>query len=64
MKDGPEPGGGTIVYFRCDDCAKEASRVGAFGGKVLKDKFSIGDHGHIALVQDNEGNIIGLHSME
>ena len=62
--DGVEPGGGgTIVYFRCDDCAVEASRVEAAGGTVARPKFSIGPFGHIALVVDTEGNMIGLHSM-
>jgi predicted enzyme related to lactoylglutathione lyase len=30
---------------------------------VVKDKFSIGQYGKIALVTDTEGNMIGLHSM-
>lgn len=58
-----QPGpGGTIVYFACDDCALEASRVEAAGGLVLQPKFSISEHGFVALVQDSEGNTIGLHS--
>ena len=62
--EGVSPGGGgTIVYFRCDDCAVEASRVEAAGGTVARPKFSIGPFGHIALVVDTEGNMIGLHSM-
>ena len=55
-------GGGTLVYFACDDCATEAARVPAAGGTVVKPKFSIGQYGHIALVTDTEGNTIGLHS--
>jgi predicted enzyme related to lactoylglutathione lyase len=47
-----------VVYFSCADCAVEA------GGTVVKSKFSIGKHGHIALVNDSEGNLIGLHSMQ
>ena len=61
---GPPNGNGTIVYFTCDDCATEAGRVAASGGKVMKDKFSIGQYGFIALVTDTEGNVIGLHSMK
>lgn len=57
-------GGGTIVYFVCDDCAVESGRVEAAGGKVFKPKFSIGPYGHISLVTDTEGNMIGLHSMK
>jgi predicted enzyme related to lactoylglutathione lyase len=34
------------------------------GGKVVKPKTAIGNYGHIALVSDTEGNLIGLHSMQ
>ncbi len=62
--EGFSPGGNsTIVYFSCEDCSIEAARAGAGGGKVFKDKFSIGQHGFIALVGDTEGNMIGLHSL-
>ena len=64
MDGGPSNGNGTIVYFACDDCATEARRVAPSGGKVMRDKFSIGQYGFIALVTDTEGNIIGLHSMK
>ena len=57
-------GNSVLVYFSCQDCAVEAGRAAAAGGKVLKDKFSIGRYGHIAIVADSEGNTIGLHSME
>jgi predicted enzyme related to lactoylglutathione lyase len=30
----------------------------------MKDKFAIGPHGFIALGNDSEGNMIGLHSMK
>ena len=56
--------GGTIVYFHTADCAIEAQRAADNGGKIFKPKFSIGNYGHIALVHDTEGNMIGLHSMK
>ena len=56
--------GGTVVYFKCDDCAVEASRVVGAGGRVIRGKFTIGEYGFIALVHDSEGNLVGLHSME
>jgi predicted enzyme related to lactoylglutathione lyase len=56
-------GGGTIIYFSCADCAVEAGRAGRHGGKVVKEKFSIGQYGFIAFVEDTEGNMIGLHSI-
>jgi len=54
--------GGSIVYFSCDDCAVEESRVEAAGGQVARPKFSIGDHGFVSLMIDTEGNMVGLHS--
>jgi predicted enzyme related to lactoylglutathione lyase len=61
---GFEPtGNGVMVYFKCEDCADEAARAAGSGGSVVKPKFSIGKYGHIALVKDTEGNMIGLHSM-
>ena len=59
-KPGP---GGSMVYFSCQDCAVETSRVGAAGGTVVRPKFSIGDHGFVSIVTDTEGNMIGLHSI-
>ena len=57
-------GGGTLIYFSCEDCAVEAGRVTANGGAIYKEKFSIGEYGFIAIVADTEGNTIGLHSMQ
>ena len=57
-------GGGTLVYFHCDDCAVEAGRVEGAGGKLERPKMSIGEYGHIALAADTEGNMIGFHSMK
>ncbi len=60
-----QPGtGGTIVYFTCDDCAAEESRVETAGGEVLQPKMSIGNYGFCSIVMDTEGNTIGLHSMK
>jgi len=56
-------GGGTLVYFGCQDCAVEASRVASSGGTVVREKMSIGEHGFIVLASDTEGNMIGFHSM-
>lgn len=60
----PAGGNSTLVYFSCEDCADEQSRVMAAGGRVEKEKFSIGPYGFISLVYDTEGNMIGLHSMK
>jgi len=64
METGPSGMGGVIIYFSCQDCAVECARVPNSGGKIMKDKFSIGQYGYIALVTDPEGNTVGLHSMK
>jgi predicted enzyme related to lactoylglutathione lyase len=53
-----------LVYFSCADCAVEAAKAAKAGGKIQREKMSIGPYGHIALVVDTEGNMIGLHSMQ
>lgn len=62
MEGFPSGGNSTLVYFDCEDCAAEASRVESAGGEIHKPKFSIGEHGFIALAVDTEGNMFGLHS--
>ena len=57
-------GNSTLVYFTCADCAVEAKRAAAAGGQIVKEKFSIGEYGFIALGLDTEGNMFGLHSMK
>jgi len=64
MQGVPSGGNSCLVYFHCADCAVEAGRVSAAGGRVQRPKWSIGQYGHIALVLDTEGNMVGLHSME
>jgi uncharacterized protein len=60
----PSGGNSTVVYFSCADCATEAGRVLKAGGRIQKEKFSIGEYGFIALALDTEGNMFGLHSMK
>lgn len=54
----------TVVYFACEDCSVQESRVKKAGGTVFRSKMPIGEYGFIALVTDTEGNMIGLHSMQ
>ena len=63
MEGYPAGGQGTIVYFDCEDCSLEESRVVAAGGKIEQSKMSIGEFGFMSLIVDTEGNTIGLHSM-
>ena len=55
-------GNSIIIYFACDDCAEEASRVEENGGTLVRGKMSIGQYGFVALAVDTEGNTIGLRS--
>ena len=57
-------GNSTLVYFSCDDCAVEESRVEQAGGVVQRPKMSIGEYGFITLGIDSEGNMFGLHSLK
>ena len=61
---GVPSGGSTLVYFSCEDCAVEGGRVADAGGKVHRDKMSIGQYGFIVLAVDTEGNMFGLHSLK
>ena len=59
----PSGANSVVVYFSCADCAVEAERAVKSGGQIETGKKSVGQYGHIALVIDTEGNLIGLHSM-
>ena len=59
----PSGGNSTIIYFSSLDCSVEEGRVEAAGGKVLQQKMSIGEHGFMSLMEDTEGNTVGIHSM-
>jgi predicted enzyme related to lactoylglutathione lyase len=60
----PSGGNSTLVYFSCVDCATEAGRVVKSGGRIQREKMSIGQYGFIVLAFDTEGNMFGLHSMQ
>ena len=59
----PSGGNSVLVYFSCADCAVEGGRVADAGGRIMRDKFSIGEYGFVVLAFDTEGNMFGLHSM-
>ena len=60
----PSGGNSVLVYFSCADCAVEGGRVAGAGGRIMRDKLSIGEYGFIVLAFDTEGNMFGLHSMQ
>ena len=54
---------GLLLYFNVSgrlDAAMEAAEQ--YGGKILKPKENIGQHGYRTIVLDSEGNRIALHS--
>ena len=55
--------GGILVYLnaagRIRDAVRQSERL---GGRVLEPVTPIGQHGFRAIVQDCEGNRVGLHS--
>lgn len=54
----------TIVYFPCEDCSVEESRVETAGGMVHQSKMDIGEFGFCSICVDSEGNSFGLFSMQ
>jgi uncharacterized protein len=56
---------GTVIYLNLGNVEKleqSLGRVDASGGKLLMPKTDIGDPGYIGMIQDSEGNRIGLHA--
>lgn len=64
LPDVPSGGNSILIYFKCDDCGIEASRIPSAGGQIHREKTSIGNYGFIVLAIDTEGNVFGLHSMK
>ena len=57
----PSREGTTLYLVATDGVARCLSRAVEAGAKVMLPRTSIGEHGFIALVQDLDGNIVGLH---
>ena len=64
MEEISSGGNSTLVYFSCEDCSIEERRAAQFGGRVQRNKMSIGEYGFVSLVFDTEGNMFGLHSLQ
>ncbi len=53
-----------MVYLNAEGILDEViGRIPEAGGKVIKDRTEIPPHGSIAIFEDSEGNVVGLHSM-
>lgn len=63
-KEGDNRSMNTMVYFPCEDCALETSRVEPAGGIVKEAKMNIGGFGFCSICFDTEGNAFGLYSMQ
>jgi predicted enzyme related to lactoylglutathione lyase len=58
----PTRGNGTVIYLHATDgVARCVSRAVEAGAKVVQPRTEIGPHGAIALIEDLDGNVIGLH---
>lgn len=53
---------GPRIYLAVEDMDGLLSRVEEAGGKILHPKEAMGDMGFWGLIEDTEGNHIGLHS--
>ena len=54
--------GGALVYLNArGDIDGVLSRVEAAGGSIVSPKQQIGPMGYIAIIEDSEGNQVGLH---
>ena len=59
----PKRGSGTVLYLAAKDgVARCLSRAVEAGAKVVQPLTEIGPHGTIALIEDLDGNVIGLHA--
>jgi len=54
---------GSRVYLSVESIDDVLGRVVKAGGKIAQAKYSIGKPGFIAIIEDTEGNSVGLHSI-
>lgn len=60
----PSGGNSVLIYFTSEDCSLEEAKVSKFGGRVERQKMSIGEYGFVTLAFDTEGNMFGIHSLK
>jgi hypothetical protein len=53
--------GGAVLYLHTPDLETTLPRTEAAGGRVVLGKTNLGPIGFIAMIEDTEGNKIGLH---
>ena len=52
---------GSLVYLYFDKIDPTLEAIGSAGGKTLRPRMSIGEHGFVAQLEDTEGNCVALH---
>jgi predicted enzyme related to lactoylglutathione lyase len=60
MMQRQEPLSHPVITIAVDDIGQALERVDRLGGKVVRERFPIGDMGFAAYFTDTEGNIVGL----
>jgi len=64
MENCATPGPRTIVYLNVEGQLDAVlGRIVSAGGKIIQPRMPIPPHGFIGLIEDTEGNVVGLHSM-
>lgn len=59
----PGRGASTVIYLNAKDgVGRCLSRAVEAGARVVRPLTEIGPHGTIALIEDLDGNVIGLHA--
>jgi uncharacterized protein len=54
---------GTVIYLDVPDGIPAAlERARAAGGKIVQPFTDLGEHGTCALIEDRDGNLVGLHT--
>ncbi|MCL2700464.1 MAG: VOC family protein [Phycisphaerae bacterium] len=54
---------GTLLYLNVTSIESVLERAMRNGGKVVQEKTSIGEHGFFAILEDPDGNHLGVHMM-
>ena len=64
MENCASTGTRTIVYLNVEGKLDAVlGRIVSAGGRIVQPRMAIPPHGFIALIEDTEGNVVGLHSM-
>jgi hypothetical protein len=58
-----KPGATGLRVYLSVDIDSFLSKVEEAGGKILTPRSSMGEYGFWALIEDSEGNQVGLHQM-